>query len=123
MNIGSIHHNALHGRNAGNSAERSIPGKNAATERVSFEKNATQDAEQLQPIDRIPAIRNNPDAQHQKELVYPVSSQSIEQTSDRVYAGNPLSDGERAVAFYVITESISSAAISQGELIGIDTYA
>lgn len=115
MNIGSIHHKISNTGTANSRAATQIAPSRGPAEKIvspnrvdslpaSFQSSAELDSEQqLQPIDRIPAIRSPLDSQRQ-------------QTS------NYASENERAIAFYMITETISSTA-SQGELIGVDTYA
>jgi hypothetical protein len=133
VNIGSIHHKisntgTANSRAAGQVADNSGPADKVASPKsadslpASFQSSAEQEPEQqLQPVDRIPATRSKLDSQHQN-VEYPVYFQAVDQSSQRQQASHQATENERAIAFYMITETISSVA-SQGELIGVDTYA
>ena len=132
MNIGSVHHNNLSSRAANSRAAysrathpattKNIPGNAGEIRRASSTTTASRESDRLLPIDRIPATRNNLDSKHQNDAAYQVFVQTSDQVSQQERSGRYSSEGERAIAFYMITETISSAG-SQGELIGIDTYA
>ena len=137
MNIGSIHHKISNtgtasSRSAGQVAHNLGPADKAASPKstdslpASFQNSAEQDSEQqLQPVNRIPATRSKLDSVHQshhQSVEYSVHVQAVDQASQRQQASHQATENERAIAFYMITETISSVA-SQGELIGVDTYA
>lgn len=144
MSIGSIHHKSatgLVGQNRGATPKSAGPGQpiqKISTDRQAVQKSQAKSEDplstfhrshetqasqqQLEPIDRIPATRNNLDARREPDLEYRLQLQASEGSGPGQSASGSASAGERAVAFYMITETIS-AAVSQGELIGIDTYA
>ncbi|MFT4712945.1 MAG: hypothetical protein ACJAVI_000882 [Candidatus Azotimanducaceae bacterium] len=133
MNIGSIHHKISNTGTASSRAAGQVAHNRGPADKVtspkstdslpaSFQSSAEQGSEQqLQPVDRIPATRSKLDSQHQS-VEYPVHVQAADQPSQRQQASHQASENERAIAFYVITETISSVA-SEGELIGVDIYA
>ena len=129
MNIGSIHHKTSNTGIASRDAQKLVPADKVASSKrgdrlaASVQSRAQQGPElPLQPVDRIPATRNNLDSQHSNDVEYPVYVQTVEQSSQRQQSSHRASQNERAIAFYTITETISSVP-SQGVLIGVDTYA
>lgn len=136
MNIGSIHHKISNTGTANSRAATQVAQNRGPADKIaslnradsqpaSIESSAPQDSELLlqpQPVDRIPGTRNNLGSQHPNDAEPSVYTRAVDQSSQPQQESPRATESERAIAFYQITETISSVS-SQGELIGVDTYA